>query len=100
MAGHTKSVHFPLSMGAGDTSLNRQRGRQESREAPKMASSGSKPSILVVGELGRDYLVLGDKLRSLHHSEADYHGSLQVMLSALRRMQGQVEVLIEEVENR
>lgn len=91
MAGHTKSVHFPLSMRAGDLSLH-----QEPRE---MKTPGSKPSILVVGDLGRDYLTFGDKLRSLHHSEADYHGNLQVMLSALRRMQDQVAVLVKEVED-
>jgi len=98
MAGHSKSVHFPLSMGAGDSALHRKRER-ETRGAPERVPSTPKPSILVVGELGRDYLVFGDKLKSLHHSEADYHGSLQVMLSALRRMQDQVAVLIKEVED-
>ena len=72
-----KSVHFPLAMGAGDGSLHRQDGKPSERRMP---------SILVVGSLGRDHVVIGEQLRTLHHEEASYHGKLQVILSAIRRM--------------
>jgi hypothetical protein len=88
---HVRSVHFPLGMGAGDPSLHRE-------EASRAKSSTPKPSILVVGEIGRDHVVLAEKLKTHHHDESAYHGNLQVMLSAVRRMETGLMALIREVE--
>lgn len=85
MTGSKRSLHFPVlppePTGRAEPEIERR-----------------KPSILVVGEIGRDYLTFGEELKSLHHDESAYHGKLQVMLSALRRMEAKVISLVEEVE--
>lgn len=58
------------------------------------------PSILIVGEIGRDSNTFGEQLRTLHHDPSEYHGKLQVMLSAARRIEASVKKLIEEIEER
>jgi len=89
MAARTRSVHFPLKLGAGDPALAEDRKTvQESRKHP----------ILILGALGRDYLVIGDKLKTLHYDESAYHGNLQVILSAVRRMETGVKLLLQEAE--
>lgn len=54
--------------------------------------------ILILGMLLREQKVVEEKLKGLHLDPAGYHGNLQVMLSSLRRMQGHVEVLINQCE--
>ena len=65
----------------------------------KPAAVRKDPPILVFGKLNHDHKTVGDMLKRLQDDEAGYHGNLQVILSALRRMEAAVVELIEEVES-
>lgn len=77
-----KSIHFPLAL----------REKQESEPL----NHRPKPAIVVLWRLRRDHALIGQQLKSLGRDEMSYHGRLQVILSALRRMESDVEMLTQE----
>jgi hypothetical protein len=54
--------------------------------------------LLLLGELMRGHAVVGEQLRGLHLDASRYHGSLQVIRSALRRMDDNISAMILECE--
>jgi hypothetical protein len=54
--------------------------------------------LLAMGNLFRDYKLIGEKLKALHMDEGAYHGNLQVTLSALKRMQDLVATMLKQCE--
>lgn len=95
---HVKSVHFPLSVGTGDPRLTA--GAECGHCAPKREkpSVSAMPSIPRLGALWRDNKLVEETLKSLTRDEGTYHGSLQIILTALCRQVAGVKALIEESE--
>lgn len=66
--------------------------------APPAADGTQTNPVLLFGSLMRDHAVIAEKLKGLHLDEGAYHGNLQVMLSAIRRMERNIETMINAVE--
>jgi len=98
MTGRTKSVHFPLAAPGQESRASHPDRKSAEQESYPDRKGERQPSILIVGMIGRDHLVFGHELQSLHHDPSDYHSKLRVMFSALERMRVNVKRLIEEIE--
>lgn len=55
--------------------------------------------LLLMGNLLRDHATVGEKLKGMHLDAAAYHGNLQVCLSAVRRMEGDLVTMLGEHES-
>ena len=65
---------------------------------PKAEETDDTPSVQIWGKLANDSILIQEKLKGLSQAES-YHGDLQATLSAVRRMEGFLVLLIERVED-
>ena len=56
------------------------------------------PALIVYGRLQHDLKLLTAEVKALPRSEVDYHGSLQVLLSAMCRMEASLRRLIQQFQ--
>ena len=54
--------------------------------------------LLLAGDVARDLKTIGDLLGGLHLDKVSYHGTLQALLSATKRMEAAFAAMIEDSE--
>jgi hypothetical protein len=85
-----RTVHFPPAA----ESLN----GAKSPPAAVLAKLAEKPALLVYGELQSDLQVFARELKALPSAETDYHGSLQVLKSVAKRLEQNVQRLLNDYQ--
>jgi len=103
--GSTKSLHFQgfdEIERSGQTRKRLDPRRPVHQETvhgePDTPETPSMNPLLAMGNLIRDHQLIGQKLKMLHLDEAAYHGNLQVVFTALYRMQKMIAGMIEQCE--
>ena len=102
--GSTKSLHFHEFEELEKSNRSPVRRKLDPRmptepeRAPSDAPAPDLNPLLAMGSLLKDHQLTGDKLKALHLDPDAYHGHLQVVLSALKRMQAHVSQMIEQCE--
>jgi hypothetical protein len=98
-----KSLHF---QGFNELTSSQPNPRRKTRQSephedvsdPRAVEAPALNPLLAMGDLLRDYKLVGETLRTLHLDEAAYHGKCQVAFSALKRMQAHLVQMIEQCE--
>jgi hypothetical protein len=104
--GSIKSLHF---QGFNELETDRPQPRRRTRQTASPRPGPPEPDedqdpahvlnpLLAMGNLIRDHQLIGQKLKALHLDESAYHGTLQVVLTALYRMQTLVANMIQQCE--
>ena len=101
--GSTRSMHFQGFNELASSQPNPRRTRRtpwphEDTSDPRVVEAPALNPLLAMGSLLKDHQLVGDKLKALHLDPDAYHGNLQVVLSALKRIQAHVSQMIEQCE--